>query len=196
MALPKVSTLTYELTIPSSGEKVSYRPFLVKEEKILLMAMEEGETASMAKAMKDIIYACTDGDVNVKDLAPFDIEYFFLQLRGKSVGNVIDLTLNKPPSIVCEEEGENCKQICEMKLDVSDIAVDSSGVVDGKIELTDTIGVKMHYPQIETAAKYAGTIGVDMKTDNIFKMINECIEYIWDGEEIFNSLSLLIQINL
>ena len=74
-----------------------------------------------------------------------------------------------------------------MKLDVSDIAVDSSGVVDGKIELTDTIGVKMHYPQIETAAKYAGTIGVDMKTDNIFKMINECIEYIWDGEEIFKA---------
>ena len=175
MALPKVVTPTYELTIPSSGEKVSYRPFLVKEEKILLMAMEEGEPSSMAKAMKDIIYACTDGGVKTKNLAPYDIEYFFLQLRGKSVGDIIDLTLNKPPSIVCEEEGENCQQICEMKLDVGDIKVDSSGVVDGKIELTDTIGVKMNYPQIETAAKYAGTIGVDMKTDNIFKMINECI---------------------
>ena len=188
MALPKVVTPTYELTIPSSGEKVSYRPFLVKEEKILLMAMEEGEAASMAKAMKDIIYACTDGGVKTKNLAPFDIEYFFLQLRGKSVGDVIDLTLSKPGNVVCEEEeGENCQQICEMKLDVGDIKVDSSGVVDGKIELTDTIGVKMNYPQIETAAKYAGTIGVDMKTDNIFKMINECIEYVWDGEEIFKA---------
>ena len=180
MALPKVVTPTYELTIPSSGEKVSYRPFLVKEEKILLMAMEEGEAASMAKAMKDIIYACTDGGVKTKNLAPFDIEYFFLQLRGKSVGDVIDLSLSKPGNVVCEEEeGENCQQICEMKLDVGDIKVDSSGVVEGKIELTDTIGVKMNYPQIETAAKYAGTIGVDMKTDNIFKMINECIEYVW-----------------
>ena len=186
MSLPKVVTPTYELTIPSSGEKVSYRPFLVKEEKILLMAMEEGEAASMAKAMKDIIYACTDGGVKTKNLAPYDIEYFFLHLRGKSVGDIIDLSLSKPGNVVCEE-GKDCRQICEMKLDVGDIKVDSSGVVEGKIELTDTIGVKMNYPQIETAAKYAGTIGVDMKTDNIFKMINECIEYVWDGEEIFKA---------
>ena len=189
MALPKVVTPTYELTIPSSGEKVSYRPFLVKEEKILLMAMEEGEPASMAKAMKDIIYACTDGGVKTKNLAPYDIEYFFLQLRGKSVGDVIDLSLSKPGNVVCEEvkEGETCRQICEMKLNVDDIKVDSSGEVDGKIELTDTIGVKMNYPQLETATKYAGTIGTDMKADNIFKMINECIEYVWDGEEIFKA---------
>ena len=188
MALPKLNTSRHLTTIPSTGQEVEYRPYLVKEEKILLMAMEEGEAASMAKAMKDIIYACTDGGVKTKNLAPFDIEYFFLQLRGKSVGDVIDLTLSKPGNVVCEEEeGENCQQICEMKLDVGDIKVDSSGVVDGKIELTDTIGVKMNYPQIETAAKYAGTIGVDMKTDNIFKMINECIEYVWDGEEIFKA---------
>ena len=185
MALPKVVTPTYELTIPSSGEKVSYRPFLVKEEKILLMAMEEGEPASMAKAMKDIISACTDGGVKTKNLAPYDIEYFFLHLRGKSVGDIIDLTLNKPPSVVCEEE--NCNQSCTMNVNIDDIKVDSSEVKDSKIELTNTIGVKMNYPQIETAVKYAGTIGVDMKTDNIFKMINECIEYVWDGEEIFKA---------
>jgi len=187
MALPKVVTPTYELTVPSSGEKVSYRPFLVKEEKILLMAMEEGGASSMAKAMKDIIFACTDGGVKTKNLAPYDVEYFFLQLRGKSVGDVIDLTLSKPGNVVCEEEGENCRQTCELKLNVDDIKVDSSGEAESKIELTDTIGVKMNYPQIETAAKYAGTIGVDMKTDNIFKMINECIEYIWDDEEIFKA---------
>ena len=74
MSLPKVSTPTYELTIPSSGEKVSYRPFLVKEEKTLLMAMESKDTAAMTWAMKDIISSCTDGDVNIKDLAPFDLE--------------------------------------------------------------------------------------------------------------------------
>ena len=187
MALPKVVTPTYELTVPSSGEKVSYRPFLVKEEKILLMAMEEGGASSMAKAMKDIIFACTDGGVKTKNLAPYDVEYFFLQLRGKSVGDVIDLTLSKPGNVVCEEEGENCRQTCELKLNVDDIKVDSSGEAESKIELTDTIGVKMNYPQIETAVKYAGTIGVDMKTDNIFKMINECIEYIWDDEEIFKA---------
>ena len=187
MALPKVSTPTYELIVPSTGEKVSYRPFLVKEEKTLLTAMESGDTTSMTKAMQEIITSCTEGGVKVKDLSPYDIEYFFLHLRGKSVGDVIDLTLNKPPSVVCEEEGENCQQVCEMKLDIGDIKVDSSREVDGKIELTDTIGVKINYPQLETATKYAGTIGTDMKAENIFKMINECIEYVWDGEEIFKA---------
>jgi len=91
MALPKVSTPTYELTIPSSGEKVSYRPFLVKEEKTLLMAMESKDTAAMTKAMQDIITSCTDGEVKPKDLAPYDLEYFFLQLRGRSVGEVIEV---------------------------------------------------------------------------------------------------------
>ena len=77
MGLPKVSTPTYELTIPSSGEKVSYRPFLVKEEKTLLMAMESKDTKAMTKAMEDIISSCTEGSVKIKDLAPFDLEYFF-----------------------------------------------------------------------------------------------------------------------
>ena len=96
MALPKVSTPTYELTIPSSGEKVSYRPFLVKEEKTLLTAMESGDPASMTKAMQDIISSCTDGEVKVKDLSPFDLEYFFLQLRGRSVGEVLEITIPRP----------------------------------------------------------------------------------------------------
>ena len=187
MALPKVVTPTYELTIPSSGEKVSYRPFLVKEEKILLMAMEEGGTSSMAKAMKDIISACTDGNVNVKDLAPYDIEYFFLQLRGRSIGDIIDVTLTKPASVVCEEEGKDCNQTCQLKLNIDEIGVDTSKIVDEKIELTDTIGVKMNYPQIETVQKYVGEGGEEMRSINIFKMINDCIEYIWDGEEIYKA---------
>ena len=86
MALPRVASPTYELTIPSSGEKVSYRPFLVKEEKTLLMAMEARDNQAMTKAMQDIITSCTDGEVDLKSLASFDIEYFFLQLRGRSIG--------------------------------------------------------------------------------------------------------------
>ena len=188
MALPKVMTPTYELTIPSSGEKVSYRPFLVKEEKILLMAIEEGTPASMVKAMRDIISACTENHVKVKDLAPFDIEYFFLQLRGRSIGDVINLDLRKPGNVVCEEEeGENCNQVCNINVKIDDIVVDSSEQTESKIELTDTIGVKMNYPQLETVSKYAGTLGVNMKSEDIFKLINECIEYIWDEDEIFKA---------
>ena len=187
MALPKVMAPTYELTIPSSGETVSYRPFLVKEEKILLMAMEEGSTTSMAKAMKDIISACTEDSVNVKNLAPFDIEYFFLQLRGRSIGDKVDLTLTKPNSIVCKEEGENCEQVCKVEINIDEIEVDTSKIVDDKIELTKTIGVKMNYPQIETVQKYTNVGGEEMLSSNIFKMINDCIEYIWDGEEIYKA---------
>ena len=98
MGLPKVSAPTYELIIPSSGEKVNFRPFLVKEEKVLLMAMEDGSAGAISKAMKDIISACTEGEVNVKKLAPFDIEYFFLQLRGKSIGDIAQI--NIPSGII------------------------------------------------------------------------------------------------
>ena len=87
MALPRLETATYELTIPSTGKKIEYRPFLVKEEKALLIAAEDGSPATITKAMKDIITACTEGEVKLKELASFDIEYIFLQLRGKSVGD-------------------------------------------------------------------------------------------------------------
>ena len=108
MALPKVSTPTYELTIPSSGEKVSYRPFLVKEEKTLLMAMESKDTAAMTKAMQDIITSCTNGEVKPKDLAPYDLEYFFLQLRGRSIGEVIEVKAPRPVNFAacCKEATE------------------------------------------------------------------------------------------
>ena len=102
MALPIVSTPTYELTVPSTGEKVSYRPFLVKEEKTLLMAMESGDTASMTKAMQDIITSCSEDTVNTKELAPFDIEYFFLQLRGRSIGETLDIKVPRPEDFKCE----------------------------------------------------------------------------------------------
>ena len=186
MALPKVSVATYELTIPSTGERVSYRPFLVKEEKTLLMAMETGNTNSMTKAMQDIISSCTDGVVDVKNLAPFDLEYFFLQLRGKSVGDVIEIQISRPATIKCPEE-EPCKEVCELSINVDEIEIDTSSIPESKIELTDTIGVKLMYPHVDTVQKYATKDGTDIKTDSVFKMINDCIEYIWEGEEIYKA---------
>jgi hypothetical protein len=186
MALPRVVTPTFELTIPSTGEKVSYRPFLVKEEKILLMAIEDGSVAAMSKAMNNIISDCTEGKIKIKDLAPFDIEYFFLQLRGKSVGDTVDLTLRKPRNLTCGEKLEDCTAKCEIQIDINDINVDSSEVKDSKIELTDTIGVKLNYPQFEIIQKFTG-IEEDTSPEHIFELINECIEYIWDGEEIYKA---------
>jgi hypothetical protein len=184
MALPKVSTPTYELIVPSTGEKVSYRPFLVKEEKTLLMAAEDQNISTITKAMRDIISSCTEGEVDLKNLAPYDIEYIFLQLRGKSIGDVITLNLKKPESIECEES--ECPGSTEIKIDIDDIKIDTSSIVDSKIELTEDIGIKLGFPQLESIQKYT-TKGGGMVADGVFKMINDCIEYIWEGKEIYKA---------
>ena len=184
MALPKVSTPTYELIVPSTGEKVSYRPFLVKEEKTLLMAAEDQNISTITKAMRDIISSCTEGEVDLKNLAPYDIEYIFLQLRGKSIGDVINLNLKKPDSIECEES--ECPGSTEIKVNIDDIKIDTSTIIDSKIELTEDIGIKLGFPQLESIQKYT-TKGGGMTPDGVFKMINDCIEYIWEGKEIYKA---------
>ena len=184
MALPKVSTPTYELIVPSTGEKVSYRPFLVKEEKTLLMAAEDQNISTITKAMRDIISTCTEGEVDLKNLAPYDIEYIFLQLRGKSVGDVITLNLKKPESIECEEP--ECPGSTEVRIDIDDIKIDTSSIIDSKIELTKDIGIKLGFPQLDSVQKYT-TKGGGMTPDGVFKMINDCIEYIWEGKEIYKA---------
>ena len=186
MALPKVSTPTYELTIPSSGEKVSYRPFLVKEEKTLLMAMESKDTAAMTKAMQDIITSCTDGEVKPKDLAPYDLEFFFLQLRGRSVGEIIEVKAPRPPNFeaCCKEATE--EDVCKLSINIDDITVDTSKIKPSEIEISDTIGVKMKFPEIDAIQKYSSIEG-EMKSSDIFKLIIDCIDYIWDGDEIFKA---------
>ena len=184
MALPKVNTPTYELTVPSTGEKVSYRPFLVKEEKTLLMAAEDQNISTITKAMRDIISTCTEGEVDLKTLAPYDIEYIFLQLRGKSIGDVINLNLKKPDSIECEES--ECPGSTEIKVNIDDIKIDTSTIVDSKIQLTEDIGIKLGFPQLDSIQKYT-TKGKAMDAGGVFKMINDCIEYIWEGKEIYKA---------
>jgi hypothetical protein len=173
------------LTIPSTGEKVSYRPFLVKEEKTLLMAMEAGDNLAMTKAMQDIIVSCTDGEVDLKSLASFDIEYFFLQLRGRSIGEVLTINPHRPENFKCCKEAKE-EDICEININVDDITMDTSKIKAAEIKITDDIGMKMNFPRIETVQKYA-TAGQDIEAENVFKLIIDCIEYIWDGDEIYKA---------
>ena len=186
MGLPKVSAPTYELIIPSSGEKATYRPFLVKEEKTLLMAMESKDTSAMTKAMRDIIEACTDGEVNAKDLAPYDLEYFFLQLRGRSVGEVLEVKTPRPPNFqaCCKEATE--EDICKLSINIDEITVDTSKIKPSEIEISDTIGVKMKFPELDAIQKYS-TVEGELQAENIFKLIIDCIEYISDGDEIYQA---------
>jgi len=185
MALPRVASPTFELTIPSTGEKVSYRPFLVKEEKTLLMAMEAGDNLAMTKAMQDIIVSCTDGEVDLKSLASFDIEYFFLQLRGRSIGEVLTINPHRPENFKCCKEAKE-EDICEININVDDITMDTSKIKAAEIKITDDIGMKMNFPRIETVQKYT-TAGQDIEAENVFKLIIDCIEYIWDGDEIYKA---------
>ena len=183
MALPIVATATYELKIPSTGKIVKYRPFLVKEEKMLMMAAD-AEGAAIGKTIKSVLSACAQSKVNIDTLAPFDIEYFFLQLRAKSIGNEIKVRLRKPGSVDCETE--NCQQICEVTIDAEEIKLDRENVPDGKIKITDDIGIKLKYPDIDSMQKFIAT-GKDPTADEVFKIIADSIEYIWEGEELYQA---------
>ena len=174
MALPKIAVPKYQLKIPSTGKEVSYRPFLVKEEKILLIAMESDNETEITNAIRDIIQNCTYEELDVKNMPIFDIEYLFLQLRAKSKGEVIDLSF----------ECERCKKPIAIQIDVSKLEVTRTEGHDTKIPLSDDVGVIMRYPSMEVQSiinKESSDV------ENIFSTISFCIESIWDKETVYAS---------
>jgi len=182
MALPKVAVATHELTIPSTGQKIKYRPFLVKEEKLLMMAAEGGG-AEISKAIKTVLQACTQSKLNIQSLAPFDIEYYFLQLRGRSVGDEVKLSLARPDSMECEcSEGKSCN----ITLSINEIQLDQTKISDGKISITGDIGIKLKYPDLDSMQSFVGSDKAPT-ADEVFKIISDSIEYIWEGDEIYKS---------
>ena len=182
MALPKIAVIKHELTLPSSGEKITFRPFLVKEEKILMMALQGGETKDMVRGLKEIINNCVDKELKVDTLPPFDLEYIFLQLRARSVGDVIPINYSLPEEI-CKDDKKECT--FEKELNLDDIKVQKNKNHKDLIDLTDTIKLKMRYPDMESAASMTGVEGVEM-VNKTFELIGQSIEYIMDGEEMHN----------
>ena len=182
MALPKIAVMKHELTLPSSGEKITFRPFLVKEEKILMTALQGGEAKDMVRALKEIINNCVDKDLKVDTLPPFDLEYIFLQLRARSVGDVIPINYSIPEEL-CKDDKTECK--FEIELNLDDIKVQKNKNHKDLIDLTDTIKLKMRYPDMEGATAMTGVEGVEM-VDKTFDLIGQSIEYIMDGEEMYN----------
>lgn len=172
MALPSISTPEFKTQIPSTGEQIRYRPFLVKEEKILLIAMEGGDQNEITEAVMKILDNCIIGDVDIKNLATFDIEYLFLKLRGKSVGEVITLQVMHP-------ENEECKHATEVQVNIDTIDVKGT-IAEGKIMLTDDVGVKMKYPSMNTVLD---------GTDDTFEVIANCIDFIFDQDNVYNEFS-------
>ena len=174
MTLPRIAVPKYTLIIPSSGKQVSYRPFLVKEEKILLIAMESDDETQMTTAIQDIIGNCVYDDLDVKSMPMFDIEYIFLQLRAKSKGEIVDLSFD------CGK----CKKPITVQIDLTKIETTKTKGHNIKIPLADDVGVIMKYPSMEIQ-----NIINKEKSDveNVFSTITSCIDSIWDKESVYAS---------
>ena len=176
MALPKLTTPTYELEIPSTDEKIKYRPFLVKEEKILMMAMESKSSADITQAVKDIVMECTFNKVNISNMPMFDVEYIFLSIRSKSVGEVSKLKL------LCPDDG---KTYADVELDLNEVKVQVGDDHTNKIELTDDMGLIMKYPTIDS---FSETGIRDINPSNMLDVISTCILQIYEkkGEKTYD----------
>ena len=173
MSLPVINAPTYELAIPSTKEKIKYRPFLVKEEKILLLAMEEGDEKTISLALKQIIENCTDGKVDVDKLALFDLEFVFLRIRAKSVGENVQV------SLLCEDDNETYVPV---EIPLEEIKVVHTKGHKNKIKLTKDISITMRYPQLSMLAMQAQ--GETPDVAKVFDILGECIENITEGETV------------
>jgi hypothetical protein len=174
MPLPKLVAPTYELELPSTGQKIKYRPFLVKEEKILLLAMESEDEKQMINAVKAILKNCIQTKLKVDDLAVFDIEYLFLNIRAKSVGEEIEL------NITCPDDGETAVPVT---LNVEDIQIKKSDDHERIISLTDSISLVMKYPSMEMFVQNNFT--GNMKSEDVFDLATSCIDQVIEGEDVF-----------
>jgi len=172
MALPILETATYELTLPSADIKVKYRPFLVKEEKVLLQALESNDDVEIKNAICDIVSTCTFGQVNAKAIPTFDLEFIFLQVRSKSVGEIANIRLK------CPDDNET---YVTHKIDLSKVDVEVDDKHSNEITVNDNVKIIMKYPTIDTVDPKLSVSG--MKTQQVFDMITSCIHSIIEGEK-------------
>jgi len=176
MPLPKIATPSYELVIPSSKKKIKYRPFLVKEEKILILAMESEDTTQIANAVKNVISSCIlSRGIKVEKLSTFDIEYLFLNIRGKSVGEQIEVM------VTCPDDNKT-KVPALINIDSIKVQIDDEHSKD--IVLDDQYTLRMKYPSLNEFIKNNFNTE-DLKVDDTFDLIASCIEQVYSEEESF-----------
>ena len=176
MALPKIEVPTYELTLPSEDKKIKYRPFLVREEKILYIAMETGQNKEMINALKDVVGACTFDALNVDRLPIFDIEYLFLQIRAKSVSEVTKFRA------ICPDDGKTYVET-EVDLTKVEVQVDDEHTNRIMLESERNLGIVLKYP---TLKNYDVGRGLDnIEIDKVFNILIDCIDHIFEGDKIY-----------
>ena len=178
MALPKLNTPTYELELPSTGEILKYRPFLVKEQKILLIAQESGEEKQIANAMGELVNSCTFGKVNAKSAPMFDIEYLFLRIRGKSVGEKVKLNL------ICPDDG---KTTVPYELNLEDVECQVQDDHSNEIQINEDIKIVFRYPLLNDLQNVKASAGDSEKT---FHFLECCIDSIHSGDDVFQRIDI------
>jgi len=177
MPLPKISTPTYELELPSTRQKIKYRPFLVREEKLLVLALESEDTKQITTAIKTVIKNCIETkNVKVESLPTFDIEYLFLNIRGKSVGEEIEV------NVICPDDEET---VVPVKISVDDIQVLRVPEHNNKIKLDDSIMMEMKYPSLDQFIKSNFDLSSDNTMDQSFELISSCIDKIYTEDDVW-----------
>jgi hypothetical protein len=179
MALPMQKTPWYTLTIPSTEKEVKFRPFLVKEQKALLLAQQSEEQKVMLDTLKSTLSECVQGDVKVDDLAVFDLEYMFSQIRAKSVGEIVELILRCD---TCSDEKAKVK----VSVDLTQVKVEKPAGHTKKIELFDDVGIIMKYPKMDLLRNIE-TIAEDDDIDAVFDLMTQCIDIIYAGDELHHA---------
>ena len=178
MALPKLDTPVYELEQPSTGETIKYRPFLVKEQKILMMAQESKDDKQIRDALASLISNCTYQKVDPYKIPIFDIEYLFLRIRGKSVGEKVDLKL------LCPDDNET---FINKTINLEEIGVNMKVGHINEVEITDKVKITLNYPTLNDVVD----MGQDMdSSEDVFKMIKRCVHEIHDGDKVYNKVDI------
>ncbi len=177
MPLPKIATPTYELELPSTGQSVNYRPFLVKEEKLLVLALESEDTKQITTAIKAVLKSCvlTKG-IKVEHLPTFDIEFLFLHIRGRSVGEEVEL------NVICPDDKETQVKVT---LDLDDIKVEKNEEHEGKIKLDDNLMMELKYPSLDQFIKNNFDFDESNRMEQSFDLIGTCIDKIYNEEEVW-----------
>ena len=176
MSLPKLNVPVYETVLPSTEKVIKYRPFLVKEEKVLLTAMEDGKTETIMNAVKQVLKNCIQSKIDLDKLPTFDLEFLFLRLRAKSVGE--EVTIGLKPWGCPQNNGELCNKTTEVKVNLEEVKVIKDEKHTSKIMLDDNVGIKMRYPDI---SKIDSDMGDNFETG--MKMVKDSIDMIFTSEE-------------
>ena len=179
MPLPKIATPTYELELPSTGQNIKYRPFLVKEEKLLVIALESEDTKQITNAIKTVIKNCIETkNIKVESLPTFDIEFLFLNIRGKSVGEEIEV------NVICPDDGETSVAI---KINVDDIQVQRNDKHIKQIKLDENLMMEMKYPSLDQFIKNNFDLSSNNAMEQSFELVASCVDKIYNEDEVWSA---------